>query len=229
MVLKIYIIDKSSKIGTHQEKRIVKTPNGCFTRNQWVGKKENMNDTIKRFGICLAGIVILLGSMFVCPNGVLASEKYKENLEPQEKSEYEINYKNLGFSSEIEAKVHLIKLIEKNTLKKQEGKRWSQNEKIMYANFIKLCHEDISQTIRKINAPNSTYHEQNPLVAPIVDKPDLFRASGIIGQTYLTNRWTNMNSTQRTFELLICNLIEIVALCGSSEPVTMMFGIDFCV
>ena len=107
------------------------------------------------------------------------------------------------------------------------SQQWSYTEKVLYANFIRLCHEDIGQTIKKVSHQPDKYYEGNPIVRPFTTNPEVFRAAGFIGQGYLTQRWTDMECTnQRTTEMLIGNAIEMAALISSGERAYITVGFE---
>lgn len=157
-----------------------------------------------------------------------------------------LHFKDLGFESEMDAKVHLNTTIENMTLKRTDlGNNWSYGDKVMFANFIKLAHEDISHTTWGAKAGyGGTYYdpidqqykkvtetasgaEANPIVRPFVDKPDLFRILGFGVDFYLADRWSKMESSpQKSTEIILANLIETKMLHGSHSW-QFQYGIDF--
>jgi hypothetical protein len=228
MSLTIYILDLNKSIGTHQEQILVHAKKGMFLRKQWVGKNNSI-EIWQKLGTSLTIVLIILQTLLSAPSNAILNEKFESELNQSVKTEQVIDYKELGFKTQLESKTYLAEIIERNSIKKEIGKDWSYNEKVMFANFIKLANDDILQTAQKANGPNgSRYVENNPFVRPFVNSPTLFRAGGFIGQAYLAQRWQDMDSTQRTIEILAANIIEAGALHYSdNEPFQLTFGIDF--
>lgn len=102
----------------------------------------------------------------------------------------------------------------------------------LMANYLQLSTNDIEQTNQRLvkgNKIRDIEYEVNPLVKPLVEKaPDAYMPLGILGQTYLANRWANEpNSDKRKQEMLLANLVEAGALAYSEKPWKLQFGVNF--
>lgn len=155
-----------------------------------------------------------------------------------------LHFSDLGFDSEMDAKIHLNNAVEDLSIKSSNlGESWSHNDKVMFANFVNLAQKDITNTILSQDAytkkmpyfnpmDNTWMHkigpEENPLVAPIVNQPDTFRLAGLAGTAYLMNRWSTMdNGLQKSAEILAANLIEAGCLDYGTCSWQLQFGVDF--
>lgn len=128
-----------------------------------------------------------------------------------------------------------LEALSKNLAIKAPESKWSHGDKLLYSSFIKNANDDILQTIQKQSAPDRVYKgykykkgDETPIVNELVDKPDLFRTLGLLGQGYLTDRWDKMDSgPQKTLEMLLANAVEASALNFSHEPFKVSYGFEF--
>jgi hypothetical protein len=110
---------------------------------------------------------------------------------------------------------------------------WSHGDRVAFANFVKLFHEDMTQTVMKQTVTGGVYRgmtwkEENPTLNPIADNSELMRVYEVVAATLLGKRWSELaNPTQRTLEIIAANLIEVHALNYSQESWRLTFGFDF--
>jgi hypothetical protein len=110
---------------------------------------------------------------------------------------------------------------------------WSHGDKVAFANFISLFHEDMTQTVVKQTAQDEIYRgatwtEENPILNPIADNSELLRIYQVLFSSFLGKRWSELkNPTQRTLEIIGANLIEVHVLNYSQESWRLAFGFDF--
>ena len=110
---------------------------------------------------------------------------------------------------------------------------WSYGDKVAFANFVNLFHQDMTQTVAKQTADNK-YHrnmvwtEENPVLHPIADNSELLRIYEVLLSSLLVKRWSELdNSAQRSLEIVGANLIEAHVLNYSRENWRLAFGFAF--
>jgi|GEM_PF-5479942 len=91
---------------------------------------------------------------------------------------------------------------------------WSCLDMVWYGDLVRNSINDVVYTTKQIKCLG--WKEDNPLLQPIAGNGELHIVLSFCAITVLTSRWSGIeNSKQRSFEMLLANLIEATALHAS--------------